>query len=98
MDLPDRRVLDEAANVVAADQRDVLAEFLLVELDQPAAVVALFGGHLGEDIGTGRIVVAQAFGDVGVDAAVLFLVGDRQCEDLPFRQIGEIAHGRHFGG
>ena len=72
--------------------------FSLVEVDQPAAVVALLVGHLGEHVGAGRVVLAQALGDIGVDAAVLFLVGDRQGEDLPFGQIGEIAHGAQFGG
>ena len=54
LDLPDRLVLDEAAHVLAADQRDVLAELLAVELDQPAAVLALLAGHLGEHVGAGR--------------------------------------------
>ncbi len=39
--LPDRRVGQEAAHVLAADQRDVLAEFLPIQLDQAPAVFAL---------------------------------------------------------
>ena len=80
------------AHVLAADQRNVLAELLAVEFEQALAVLALFLGHLGEDIGTGRIVRPQTFGDIGVDAVVLFLVGDRQGEDLPLGQVGEVAH------
>ncbi len=41
LDLPDRLVVDEAAHVLAADQRDVLAEFLPVEVEQAVAVLAL---------------------------------------------------------
>ena len=97
-DLPDRLVLDEAANVLATDQRDVFAELLLVQLDQAAAVLALLRAHLAEHIGGGGIVVAQALGDVGVDAAVLFLVGDRQGEDFAFGQLGEVSHGGNLAG
>ena len=85
--VPDRWMLDEAAHVVAADQWDVLAELLLIELDQAAAVIAFLAGHLGEDIGRGRVVLTQAFGDVLIDAAVLFLVGDGQSEDFAFGQV-----------
>ena len=98
IDLPDRLVVDEAAHVLAADQRNVLAEFRPVEFEQALAMLALLLGHLGEDIGAGRVVGPQAFGDIGIDAVVLFLVGDRQREDFAFRQVGEIAHGAHFGG
>ena len=85
-------MVDEAAHVLAADQRDVLAEFVAVEFEQALAVLALFLGHLGEDIGAGRVLGPQAFGDIDVDAVVLFLVGDRQREDLPLGQVGEVAH------
>ena len=76
----------------------MLAEFLLVELDQPAAMLAFLAGHFGEHVGAGRIVLAQALGDVGVDTAVLFLIGDRQGEDFAFGEIGEIAHGSNLAG
>ena len=56
-------------------------------------MIAFLVGHFGEHLGAAGIVLAQALGDVGVDAVVLFLVGDGQGEDFAFGQIGEIAHG-----
>ena len=97
VDLPDRLVVDEAPHILAADQRDVLAEFGPVEFEQAVAVLAFFLGHLGEDMGAGRVLGPQAFGDIGVDAVVLFLVGDRQGEDFPLGQVGEIAHAGQCG-
>ena len=55
-------------------------------------------GHFREDVGTAGIVFPQALGNVGVNAVVLFLIGDRQGEDFAFGQIGKIAHGRECGG
>ena len=92
-DLPDRLVLHEAAHVLAADQRDVLAEFPPVQFEQAVAVLALLLGHFGEHLGAAGILRPQALGDVGVDAVVLFLVGDGQGEDLAFGKLGEVAHG-----
>ena len=91
-------MVDEAADILAPDQRDVLAELVPVQLQQAAAVVAFLSGHFVEHRGAAGIVVPQALGDVGVDATVLFLVGDRQGEDLAFGQVGEIAHGGECGG
>ena len=97
-DLPDRRMLDEATNVVAPDQWDVLAELLLIKLDQAAAMIAFLAGHFGEDVGRGGVVLAQTLGDVGVDTAVLFLVGNGQREDLALGEIGEVTHGANIVG
>jgi hypothetical protein len=55
---PDRLVLHEAAHVLAADERDVLAEALPIELDQPAAMLVLLLRQLGEDLGGGRVCAA----------------------------------------
>ena len=97
MDLPDRLVLDEAAHILAADQRNMLAEFRPVQFEQALAMLALFLGHLGEDLGAAGILAPQALGDVGIDAVVLFLVGDRQGEDFAFGEVGKVAHGAHIG-
>jgi hypothetical protein len=91
-------MVDETAHILAADQRNVLAEFRAVEFEQALAMSAFLLGHLGKDMCAGGVFGSQAFGNVGIDAVVLFLVGDRQCEDLPLRQVGKIAHGRHIGG
>ena len=74
--------MGEAAHVFAADQRDAFAELLLVHLDQPAAVLALFARHLVEDGGGGRKILAQAVGVGGEDVAIGLLGVDGEREDL----------------
>ncbi len=80
-------MLDEAADVLAPDQRDVFPKLSAVDVQQAATVFTFLGRHLGENVGAAGIVGAQTFGDVQVDTAVLFLIGDRQSEDLAFGQI-----------
>ena len=91
-DLPDRLARDVAANVLAANERNVLAELRDEEIDEAPAVLVLLGRHVREDLGAGGIVLAQAVGEVGVDAPVLLLVGDRQREHLALGEVVEIAH------
>ena len=93
-ELPDRLADDVALDVLAANERDVLAELRDEEIDEPAAVLVLFRRHFDEHLGGGGIVLAQAVGEVGVDAPVLFLVGDRQGEHFALGKIVEIAHRR----
>ncbi len=84
--------MDEALDVLAADQRQVFAEFLPVEIEQHGAVVHFFVGHLVEDLGRGRILLAQALGEAAIDTAVLFLVGDGQRQHFLLAQLGEFLH------
>ena len=93
-ELPDRLADDVALDVLAANERDMLAEFRDEQVDQPAAVLVLLGRHFDEHLGGGGIVLAQALGEVGVDAPVLLLVGDRQGEHFALGKIVEIAHRR----
>ena len=78
--------------MLALDQRDVFAEFLAVQLDQPAPVHVLLARHVGEHLGGGGIVGAQPLGEVEVDAAVLLLGGNRQRQDFALAQLVEITH------
>jgi hypothetical protein len=50
--------------------------------------------HLIKDLGGGGIVLAQSLCKAAVDAAVLFLIGDSECEDLLLTELGE---GLHVG-
>ena len=75
----------------------MLAELDPVDVQQPPAMLAFLGRHLAKDVGAAHVVAAQALGDVQVDAAVLFLAGDRQGKDFAFSQIGEISHGGECG-
>ena len=86
-------MLDEALDVLAADQRQVFAEFLAIEIDQHAAVAYLLLRHLVEDLGGGRVVIAQPHGKAAVDAAVLVLGGDGERKDFLLGEIGKALHG-----
>ncbi len=88
----ERLAADEAAHVLAADEGDVLAEFLPVELDQTVAVLVFLFRHALEHFGGGGVVLAHRFGVVGVDAGILFFVADGEREDLAFAEFGEIFH------
>src|SRR6185436_4968375 len=86
---------DEAAHVVAADERDLLTVLLAEELDQAPAVRLLLLLHRVE-LGRGlREVRAQTARELLQEARVLLLEGDREREDLGRREVGELSlHGR----
>ena len=54
----------------------------------------LFVAHLGEEPGAGRIVVAEALGEVGVDALVLLFQRDCEGQNLPLGEVLGIASRR----
>ena len=90
--MPERAALDVAADVLAADQRDVIAEFFDKHVDQHAAVLVFLFRHVAEDAGGVGVILLQALGEVGVDAAILLLVADGQRQDFAFGQVGKGAH------
>ena len=94
---PDRLAADEPADVVAAHQRDVLAEPLAEHPQQPVPVPVLVGPHPAELVGDLRVLLLERRGQVLVDAGVLLLQRDRQGEDLPLGQAVEAAHGSGSG-
>ena len=89
---PDRLPDDEAFDVLAANERDVLAEAFAIEGGQLAPMLGLFFAHLGEQPRAGRIVLAKPLGKIGVNALVLLLERDGQRQDLP---LGEVAKALH---
>ena len=72
--------------MLAADQRDALAEARAVPLDQPRAMAVFLFGHLVEHFGRLRKLLAQPVGIGAVDAAVVLLRRNRQRQHLLFRQ------------
>ncbi len=82
--------MQKAFDVLAADQRQVLAELLPVEVVEHGAVMHLLLGHLVEHLGGGGELLAQAFRKAAVDAAVFFLVGDGERQDFLFGQVGKV--------
>jgi hypothetical protein len=84
--------MDEALDVLAADQRQIFAEFLAIEVEQPGAVGDFLFRHLVEHLGGGGELRAQALGKAAIDAAVLFLVGDGQRQYFLLGQVGKFLH------
>ena len=85
--------MHEATHVLAADQRDVFAEFLTEQLEQAAAMSGFLFAHSVKDFGGRRKVLAQAFGVLGVNALVFLFERNSQSQDLTFRKAVEVAHG-----
>ena len=96
-DHPMRRVLDEAFDVLAADEGNMLAELVPVEVDQHPPVSALFLRHLVEHLGGSRILVPQPMGVIQKYPRMLLLQRDRQGHNLLFFKVGELFHGRSNG-
>jgi hypothetical protein len=88
--------VQEALDVLAADQRQVFAKFFAVEVIEHGAVMHLLLGHLVEHLGGGGKLLAQAFGEAAVDAAVLLLVGNGERQHFLFGQVGKVFHVESF--
>src|SRR5438552_10394660 len=79
----------EAGHVLSANQRNMLPETPAKQLGERAAMLLLFGLHLFEDFGGRGVIFAETVGDVAVNAAVFFLVADRQGENFHVAQVGK---------
>jgi hypothetical protein len=87
---------DEPPHVLAPDQRNVFAKFLLIEVLQPLTVAGFLLAHLFKSRrGIGKIT-AEFLSEVGVDALVLFLQRNGQGEELLLRQLIEVSHHVQF--
>ena len=67
----------------------MLAETLPVQFEKAGTMFRLLGLHLLEDFRGGRKFGAQPIGEVSENARILFFERDRECENLPFRQVSE---------
>ncbi len=90
---PDRCARHKPLDIVAANERNVLAELLPVKLQQPMPMPVLLHAHFGKLVGNGGGVGPQSFREVGVDACVLFFERNRQCQNLALAQALESSHG-----
>src|SRR6186997_2330434 len=81
--------VQEALDVLAADQRQVVSELLAIEIEQHRAVMHFLVGHLVEYFCRGRELLAQTFRKTAIDAAILFLVGDCEGQNFLFAEIGK---------
>jgi len=74
----------------------MLAEALLVKLQQHMAMAALLLRHFLEYLRRIRVAFRQILGEGHVDPAVLLLRGDRDCQHLSLGQIKRNSSSRHF--
>jgi hypothetical protein len=61
------------AHILTPHERDVLTKFLLIDLDERAAVTNLLLAHFLEYLCCTREVLPQAFTVVGINALIFFL-------------------------
>jgi hypothetical protein len=78
---------------MAADEGDVLSEFLPVQLDQSSAVSGFLVAHAFEYGGGSGEVLAQTFGEIGEDALVLFFKRDGQRQNFALGKSLKVLHG-----
>ena len=88
--------IHEALHILAANEGDMVAEALLEELDQPAAMAGFLLPHAFEDFGGGGIVFTKAVGEIAIDALVLFFERDGEGENLTFGEAFEATHICNF--
>ena len=84
--------VQEALDVLAADQRQVVPELLPIEIEQHRAVVHFLFSHLVEYLCRGRELLAQTFRKTAIDTAILFFVGDGESQNFLFAEIGKPFH------
>src|SRR5260370_20429635 len=89
--MPEGAAVEKAFDVLAADERDVLAKPLAVDLKQGVAVPGLLGLHLFKNLGRGRVRFAESLGEVAIDPAILLFQGDRQGEDFALGEVFEVS-------
>jgi hypothetical protein len=89
---PYRPPLDEPANVLPADQWNMLTEFGAEQLNQPAAVPGLFLAHALKDLGSLRKILPESFGQIRIDALIFLFESDGQRQNFSFREAVKILH------
>jgi hypothetical protein len=85
-------VLDEALDVLTTDERQVVAEFRSIEVEQHAAMAHLLFGHLLEDLCRCGISLVQSLGKAAIDLAVLLFGRNRESKHFLFREIAKTFH------
>ena len=93
---PDRPALDKAFDVLAADQRQEIAEFLAVQIEQHVVMADLLLRHLVVHFRRVGIGLAQRVGEGAVDAAVVVFVRDGERQHFLLAQFGKAFHGLHL--
>ena len=90
--------VNEAFDVLAADQRQKVAELLAVKIEQHVAMPDLLLRHFVVHFGSIGIGAAQRVGEGAVDAVILVFVGYGEREDFLLVEVGKTLHVMAFGG
>ena len=88
-DKPFGAAFDKTFHILPANQWDVLAEFLAIEIEQGLTVPRFLRLHLLEHLGGGWISFAKPVGEIAVNAPVFFLEKNRQCQNFPLGKLLE---------
>src|SRR5579864_7351154 len=84
---PFRAPLDKTFHILPANQRDVLAEFLAIEIEQGLTVSRFLRLHLLEHFGGCWIRLAKTIGEISVNAPVFLFEKNRQRQDFPLGKL-----------
>ena len=95
---PDRTPLDEALDVLAADQRQKVAEFLAMKIEQHVAMPDLLLGHFVVHFRGVRIGTAERIGEGAVNAIILVFVRYGERQNFLLVQVGKAFHVLPLGG
>ena len=95
---PDWPAFDEAFDVLPADQRQKVAEFLAVKIEQHVAMPDLFLRHFIVHIRSVRVGPAEPVGEGAVDAVVFVFVRYGERQSFLLVEVGKAFHGLPLGG
>lgn len=89
---PSRTALHDTLDILPPDQRDVFAELLTKERNQPVPMAVLLRPHFSKCVGRRWIIGLKPFSEVIVDRRVFFLEGNGQRQDFPLAEALESSH------
>ena len=89
---PDGLALHEALDVLAANQRDMVAELAFEQVGQALAMGRFLGAHAFQDLGRGRERFPQAVGEIGIDPLVFLFQGDGEGQDFRLAEFRKSFH------
>jgi hypothetical protein len=81
--------LDEAFDILAPYERNMVAEFLLIKLDQAVAMAILLLAHLIERGSRRGEIGFQSVGEVAEDAGIFFFQGNCQGKQFAFAKAAK---------
>ena len=93
---PDRLARNKSFDVLAANERQEVAEFRTIEIEQHVVMAALLLRHPVVHPGGVRIGGAQPVRERAIDMVVFVLAENRERQNFALTQIGKAFHGRNL--